>query len=324
VEAGGCGDGFVCGAESCDDGNTDNTDACLDTCQPASCGDGYVWAGHEACDSGLGGESCATVAPAFAGGGLVCTAGCQWDTSGCTLASGLTWIPIPGGTFQMGRVSGSGASDELPLHSVTVPTFEITATEVTVSQYRQCVTAGPCTTPGSGTQCNYSAGGREDHPVNCVSWDQADAYCTWVGGRLATEAEWEYAARSTGPSASYRYPWGDALATCTLAVMRDSSAGGEGCGLYHTWRVCSKPPGNTVQGLCDMAGNVREWVEDDYHSSYNGAPTDGSAWVSSPRAAMRVSRGGAYDSLASGLRTADRTAINYWVDSSVTGFRCAR
>ena len=73
-------------------------------------------------------------------------------------------------------------------------------------------------------------------------------------------------------------------------VMDD---GEDGCGEYRSWPVCSKPAGNTPEGLCDMAGNVYEWVQDCYHDSYEGAPTDGSAWES-PETSDRVIRGCAW------------------------------
>jgi formylglycine-generating enzyme required for sulfatase activity len=213
--------------------------------------------------------------------------------------------------------------NETPLHTVTVPTFELTATEVTVAQYQVCVNdGGACTAPATGTTCNWNDPGYEDHPVNCVDWNQARDFCAWAGGRLPTEAEWEYAARSTGPSSSFTYPWGNSTATCSYAVMNDGS--GSGCGTGRTWSVCSKPAGNTGQGLCDMAGNVWEWVEDDYHSDYTGAPTDGSAWVDGPRGSYRVVRGGSFGHDAGFLRAADR----HYFDPSYTlehlGFRCTR
>ena len=320
----GCGDGYVCGVETCDDGNGDNTDGCPDgvggTCQSAVCGDGYVWAGHESCDGGLGGETCASLSPAFSGGSLACVGSCHWDTSGCTREASLMWLTLAGGTFDMGNATVY--SREQPVHAVTVGAFEMLATEVTVAQYEACVNdGGACTAAGTGTNCNWSDSGYEDHPVNCLDWQQAVEFCTWAGGRLPSEAEWEYAARSGGPSSSYKYPWGNDAATCTYAVLDD---GGNGCGTGRTWSVCSKPGGNTVQGLCDMAGNVWEWVEDDWHGDYTDAPTDGSAWVESPRGSYRVRRGGSFDADAHYLRATGRYQVVPSVTSDSLGFRCAR
>ncbi|MFO8071436.1 MAG: formylglycine-generating enzyme family protein [Polyangia bacterium] len=227
----------------------------------------------------------------------------------------VSWVPITGGVFQMG--SSEGGSDEIPVHEVTVPGFEMLETEVTVAQYGECVTAGECSEPDTGTYGNWNDPGYEDHPVNYVDWDQAVAFCEWVGGRLPSEAEWEYAARGGGQDITY--PWGDETATCDYAVMND---GGYGCGTDRTWSVCSKTAGNTDQGLCDMAGNVWEWVQDRYHSDYTGAPADGSAWEDS--GSVRVRRGGSFVLVAYYLRAASRVVYDPSYQSAVLGFRCAR
>jgi formylglycine-generating enzyme required for sulfatase activity len=219
---------------------------------------------------------------------------------------GIEWVSIPGGSFMMGSVGGG--YDEKPRHEVTVKAFELAKSEVTVAQYKACVDAGACGEPGTEGYCNWGVQGRENHPVNCVNWEDAWAFSKWVGGRLPSEAEWEYAARSAGKNREY--PWGDEAATCQRAVIND---GGLGCGKDSTWPVCSKPGGNTEQGLCDMAGNVWEWAQDWYHDSYKGAPNDGSAWES-PAGSGRVVRGGSWVSGAGYARAARR-------DSAVPGYR---
>lgn len=238
---------------------------------------------------------------------------------------GLTWIKIPGGTFQMGSVDGD--PDERPVHQVSVKSFKITKTEVTFAEYRACVKAGACTpahvSDGTcwvveGTGILPSSFQGDNQPVVCVDWNQAVAFARWAGGRLCTESEWEYAARSGGRS--WKYPWGNKGATCERAVISD---GGNGCGKNHTWPVCSKPKGNTVQGLCDMAGNVWEWVQDWSHGSYNGAPSDGSAWES-PAGSTRVFRGGGWFIFARLCRSAYR--FNYTPDTRLgdLGLRVCR
>ena len=236
----------------------------------------------------------------------------SWDVSRPEM------IRIPAGSFQMGD-QDSPDEDERPVHPVTVASFEISKTEVTVAQYRACVEAGKCLVPdqgslGSSSGCTWNAEGKDDHPVNCLSWDAAKAYAEWIGGRLPSEAEWEFAARSGGLDQAY--PWGDTEPTCELAVV-------DGCGLG-TQPVCSKTGGNTEQGLCDMAGNVWEWVEDDWHDTYTGAPKDGSARVDSPRASNRVIRGGSWRYVPRNARVAYRS----WVYPSYRyvslGFRVAR
>jgi formylglycine-generating enzyme required for sulfatase activity len=214
--------------------------------------------------------------------------------------------------------SSAGDADELPVHGVTVLTFEMMRTEITVSQYGECVTVGLCTEPDTGTNANWNDGGYEDHPVNYIDWQQAVAFCTWAGGRLPSEAEWEYAARSGGQDITF--PWGNDAATCTYAVMGER---GPGCGTGRTWAVCSKQAGNTTQGLCDLAGNVWEWVQDWYHSDYTGAPTDGSAWEI-PRGTYRVVRGGSLGHSSGHLRAANRHYFGPASRHVNVAARCAR
>lgn len=206
---------------------------------------------------------------------------------------GIQWINFPGGIFTMGA-DDLGEYGAQPRHEVEIRPFEMAKTLVTVEQYKACVDAGACTTPAAVGRCNWGVSGHEKHPMNCVDWEQARKFSAWAGGRLPTEAEWEYAARSGGKE--QKYPWGDEDPTCERAVSM-------GCG-SGTEPVCSKPVGNTEQGLCDMAGNVEEWVEDCHHDSYNGAPSDGSAWES-PATSFRVVRGGSFGSNAARYLRAD-------------------
>ncbi|HRS75348.1 MAG TPA: formylglycine-generating enzyme family protein, partial [Anaerolineaceae bacterium] len=242
--------------------------------------------------------------------------------------AGIECVRIPGGTFQMGS---NDLPYSQPVYRVTVPEFEISKTAVTFKQYRACVSAGGCTPAhvDDGTCYVWTGSGFEqgtlpssfqgdDQPVVCVDWHQAQAYAKWAGGRLPSEAEWEYAARSGGRD--WKYPWGDEKATCDRAVMYD---GGLGCGRKSTWPVCSKPRGNTTQGLCDMAGNVFEWVQDWWHDSYQGAPTNGSAWES-PAGSIRVYRGGSWSFYARNVRSANRGSASPSYRSDVVGFRLAK
>jgi formylglycine-generating enzyme required for sulfatase activity len=219
----------------------------------------------------------------------------------------LQWVKIPGGSFMMGT---SDFSNTQPAHQVTVHSFEMSKTLVTNKQYQACVKAGACTANDDKGQ----AFDGDDQPVVGVDWNQARAFAKWVGGRLPSEAEWEYAARSAGKD--YKYPWGNSDANCDNAVI-------DGCGWNATAPVCSKPAGNTEQGLCDMAGNVWEWVEDWYHDSYNGAPADGSAWVD-PAGSNRVNRGGSWYNVASNARSSNRFYDDPGNEGSNRGFRLAR
>lgn len=215
---------------------------------------------------------------------------------------GIAWVRIPGGSFMMG--SNSGETDARPVHRVVVPPFDMSRNEVTFGQFKKCVDAGVCTAPHvSDNQCWRFIDGSWQHavlpvaaqgdnqPVTCVDWNQAVAFAKWAGGRLPSESEWEYAARSGG--LDQKYPWGNNEPSCRLAIMSD---GGWGCGSNAPWSVCSKPAGNTRQGLCDMAGNVWEWVQDCWHEDYSGAPTDGSARENCADTSYRAARGGCYDS----------------------------
>ena len=192
----------------------------------------------------------------------------------------INWVRLPEGSFMMG--SDAHPSSQ-PIHVVTLAPFELSRTEVTVEQYLACQQAGGCRPTREvqrGPGCNSAHADRGDHPMDCVNRDDALAFCAWVGGRLPTEAEWEYAARSAGQYT--RYPWGEQSADCRYAIMAVPNEDGgsglrtDGCGTGQTWPVCSRPEGNTIQGLCDMAGNVEEWVHDPL-CDYTATPLDGSS-----------------------------------------------
>ena len=236
--------------------------------------------------------------------------------------AGIEWVTIPGGSFMMGSES------EQPVHRVTVRSFEMAKTEVTKKQYRACVEAGACTPPcdfRDRFRAGFRAGDdQDDQPVVGVFWSQAKDFSAWVGGRLPTEAEWEYAARSLGKD--WKYPWGNENVTRERAVGGEDCEGAEpdsDCGESSSMPVCSKSKGNTQQGLCDMAGNVTEWVQDKWHNSYNGAPIDGSAWDDA--GSYRVVRGGSWLDYAVRLLTTIRGNANDpgWCTGDL-GFRPAR
>ncbi|HWB77233.1 MAG TPA: SUMF1/EgtB/PvdO family nonheme iron enzyme [Nannocystaceae bacterium] len=170
-------------------------------------------------------------------------------------------VAVPGGAFMMGcndAVDTDCDPDEYPYHEVTLSSFAIDQTEVSVAMWNECVDAGACpslpATDWGGNACTYPS---DDHPVTCIDWFDAGAYCAWRGGALPTEAQWEKAARSDDGRI---YPWGDEAPTCTLAHT-------SGCG-SGSIAVGSKPAGASPYGALDMTGNVSEWVADWYEAAY--------------------------------------------------------
>ncbi|MBM4397926.1 MAG: formylglycine-generating enzyme family protein, partial [Deltaproteobacteria bacterium] len=166
-----------------------------------------------------------------------------------------------------------------------VPSFYMDRFEVTVAAFRRYVEDDPKNKPphaDSWKHCNYirEGGNFENHPVNCVDWHQANAYCEWAGGgrRLCSESEWEKAARGWD---GRMYPWGNEQPSCEYAVLMEGEWGA-GCKTGFTWPVGSKPAGASPYGVEDMEGNVNEMVADCYQDEYHGAPPDGSADLDCP------------------------------------------
>jgi formylglycine-generating enzyme required for sulfatase activity len=224
-------------------------------------------------------------------------------------------VVVPPGTFAMGspedevdRTAGEG-----PRHEVTIAhAFAISRSEVTFEQWDACVAAAACPTA-------VDSWGRGTMPVIDVSWDGAKLYVAWLSHvtgkeyRLPTEAEWEYAARA---GSSTRYAWGD-----------EPGIGHANCnGCVSAWTLQTAPVGSfqpNAFGLFDMQGNVWEWVEDVWHDSYEGAPTDGSAWIEGD-ATYRVVRGASWHNEPELTRVAIRFKRHREVQFDTLGFRVAR
>lgn len=226
----------------------------------------------------------------------------------------LPWTRIEGGSFTMGSKE---AEDEEAKFSIKLSPFYITRSEITVAQYQACINAGQCSVPSaSANGCNYGLPGRDAHPINCITHGQAKDFAAYAGGRLPSEAEWEFAARSRGLVQTF--PWGADKPTCARAQFKEKETAG--CDLNTTAPVCSKEKGNTAQGLCDMAGNVWEWVADWYDDDY---------YLSSPRqdpqgpliGLRKVLRGGSYQDDAWGLRAANRYYSGPLQALPIVGFR---
>ncbi len=226
---------------------------------------------------------------------------------------GPTLVVLPGGVFRMGHNS-LGGSDSGPERDVRVAPFLIGAYEVTFQQYDRFARA-------TGRRLPDDFGwGRGDRPVVAVAWSDAQAYVDWLTRqadkryRLASEAEWEFAARA-GVHASY--PWGFRMESGRAACFD--------CGSRWDNRsaapVGSFPP--NAFGLYDLAGNVLEWVADCYAPGYDGAPNDGSPRVER-HCTYRVARGGAFNRPASSIRTHARTRFLPDTRLNNLGFRVAR
>jgi formylglycine-generating enzyme required for sulfatase activity/serine/threonine protein kinase len=241
-------------------------------------------------------------------------------------------VRVAAGTFQMGTENGSAS--EGPVHQVTISrAFDLDRTEVTVGAYSACVDArkckpavlhGPFITDALvakfGTQCAGLDRAREAVAINCVDQLEAAAYCEFMGKRLPTEAEWEYAARGTDGRV---YPWGSEPPTCERSNFAPPA--GESCGARPRGpiEVGSLPQGASPFGALDLAGNVWEWVADGWDPVAYQRGTS-----INPRSRgtgkQGVLRGGGWDQASSTLRATGRLAYDATTGHVGTGFRCAR
>jgi formylglycine-generating enzyme required for sulfatase activity len=245
----------------------------------------------------------------------------------------MVMVYVPPGTFQMGstgpqveaamelcaqypdpwnRCELSRFEVEAPQHAVTLDGFWIDRTEVTNAQYARCVESGSCTRSRLADDPTYNHG---DCPVAGVPWQDAAAYCAWAGGRLPTEAEWEYAARGTQGAI---YPWGDAF-DCAAANLEDSLSGCDD-GYPGPAPVGSFDAGISWCGALDMAGNVWEWVAD----AFGQYPAEMQANPAGPAVTgTNILRGGSWGYPPAFVRTAHRYAVPPEADYLAVGFRCA-
>ncbi|MBI3437631.1 MAG: SUMF1/EgtB/PvdO family nonheme iron enzyme [Proteobacteria bacterium] len=221
-------------------------------------------------------------------------------------------VVVPGGLFMMGSPSnetGRGR-DEGPQREVSISPFAIGKYEVTFQQWDACLAGGGC----NGFSPPDHGWGRGSHPVTGVSYNDAKAYLDWLNAqnpnthyRLASEAEWEYAARA-GTAGVYAFNGRLTTHQATFLMQRTTEVGSHGANTY---------------GLFDMYGNVGEWVEDCYSASYNLAPVDG-APVEAARCARRSYRGGSYSDQVAGLRATARRSAAPAARLPGVGFRVAR
>jgi formylglycine-generating enzyme required for sulfatase activity len=259
-------------------------------------------------------------------------------------------VVVPAGSFTMGSPGGEKdrSSDEGPQHTVTIGRqFAVGKLHVTVDQFGAFVKESGYQT---STTCAKWLSGNSDgswrypgfvqegsHPVVCVSWDDADAYATWLTKktgkpyRLQSEAEWEYAARGrTSPGAYPRFWFGnDEKDLCRYGNVADQRARDE---KVLSWGVAcndgyahTSPAGHyepNAFGLYDMVGNAWQWTADCYYDSYNGAPVDGAAWTAGNCSYDHVVRGGSSDEFPTYLRAASRSRGTG--QNNGIGFRLAR
>ncbi|HEY2342378.1 MAG TPA: formylglycine-generating enzyme family protein [Chthoniobacteraceae bacterium] len=221
-------------------------------------------------------------------------------------------VSLPAGEFVMGSTIGDKFSlaTERPAHRVTLSEpFALGRFPVTVREYREFA---------------------EDHdptdnpalPVVNVSWSDAQNYCAWLSRRigrsyrLPTEAEWEYAC---GAGSTTPFSTGDDITTDDATFLYSEQ--GERVGQGARTPPGSHPP--NAFGLGDMHGNVCEWMQDDWHPDYVGAPLDGRAWSDGEENSRRVIRGGAWDYLPRLLRTVWRDSLPKDERRDNVGFRIA-
>ncbi len=215
-------------------------------------------------------------------------------------------VYIPAGEFVMG-----GAEPEDPERTVVLSDFWIYRTEVTNRMYARCVSLGFCTPPVEDPSYpDYLDPVREDHPVVGVNWDQATAYCGWMGGAPPTEAQWEKTAR--GPDGDLR-PWGDGEPTCDLLNFDDC--------VGDRSKVQAYPEGKSYYEVLDMAGNVFEWTLDWYQEGYYAsAPAEDPLGPESGQA--RSVRGSAFGTEAERVLSALRFYLEPEKERADLGFRC--
>lgn len=184
--------------------------------------------------------------------------------------------------------------------------FWLDRNEVTVAEYESCVQKGTCKMPDKdGPYCNFRIQERKKHPINCVSWTQADAYCRSINKRLPTDAEWQFAATSSGKRS---YPWGNAEPSCEYAIHKGSTKAG--CERDSTWPVGSLTAGRSLEGAFDLVGNVAEWTQDCAEKTA-GSCSKRHAW------------GGSWQSMGAFLEVKSSKQAVPDQGSPLIGFRCA-
>jgi formylglycine-generating enzyme required for sulfatase activity len=224
-------------------------------------------------------------------------------------------VVVPPGNFCMGSRVDIGEKREHPQHAVTITRpFAVAKYELSFDEWDACATFGDCSAGISA-----EGGQRGKHPVINVTWEDAQQYVKWLSRmtgkryRLLSEAEWEYAARA-GSTTLFSFGNDDALLGDYAWFSANAENGPQVVG--------SRKP--NAWGLYDMHGNVSEWVEDCFHDTYQGAPSDGTAWLKGSTCSRRVIRGGSWRYGAKILRAASRDWLQIDKSQDDVGVRIAR
>ena len=226
----------------------------------------------------------------------------------------LTLMLIPAGEFMMGALEQEPESRdyERPQHLVKVPQFLIGRYQVTQAQWKVVAGYERIAQELDPDPSNFKG---NDHPVEQVSWDDAQEFCQRLSAKtgnkkkycLPSEAQWEYACRA-GMTTPFHF--GETITPELANYSTEASYNGSPTSQAsrETTDVGNFPANDW--GLCDMHGNVLEWCKDDWHDSYAGAPSDGSAWIETDRTeARKLLRGGSWDYYPRYCRSAFR--LNY-------------
>ena len=221
-----------------------------------------------------------------------------------------TLILIPEGTFEMG--ANNGIRNEGPEHTVHLKAYYIDHTEVSNAHWN----------PYAIAERQLPNFDPPEHPVVNINWFQASEYCTWLGGRLPTEAEWEKAARGTDGRI---YPWGTAPDPNRANYLNSGDPFDNGTAPVAYYREGNRD-GRSPYGVLDMAGNVWEWIQDEYDSAYyQRSPSDNPVNYELKTHFLhieRVVRGGSWFSTAFLVRTTARAARQSNLQTDTLGFRC--
>jgi formylglycine-generating enzyme required for sulfatase activity len=222
-------------------------------------------------------------------------------------------VLIPAGEFHMG--SENGDQENKPMHSVYLDAFYIDKLEVTIGQYEKFLRFAERKIPRYWEQVDLNGPGNR--PVIGVDWEDAQAYCEWVGKHLPTEAEWEKAAKGSDDRI---YPWGNGSPTANQANF------GQCCewkGYKSLAEVTLHEEGKSPYGVYNMVGNVREWTRDWYDAEYY--PKSPPSNPRGPESGVeRVIRGGSWANSDEYLLVTNRDREQPNFQSATIGIRCVR